>query len=168
MGTLTQLRGSILTSIHGRRLGFDSNDFLVGQKDALRPIQSLTSGSTALVQTTKITNYGLTQLDVTTGAASTASSIGTTEAACTWQMDAPVAGVEKILTKVSATGGSTMPCIVELSTGVTVTAIDTTLGTTFTGINLQGVGAFVRLLGLGTTSWLVIGKSTGTSLASSN
>lgn len=164
MGTLQQLRNSILTSVYGRRLGLDANEFLVGPKDHLRPIQSLTSGSSA----TQVTNYGLTQLDVTTGAASTASSIGTTETGCSWQMAAPVAGVEKILTKVSATAGSTMPCIVELSTGATVTAIDTTLGTTFTGINLQGVGAYVRLLGLGTTSWLVIGKSTGTSLASSN
>lgn len=162
MGTLTQLRNAILTSIYGRRIGLDVNEFLVGPKDHLRPIQSLTSGSSA----TQVTNYGLTLLDVTTGAASTASSIGTTETGCSWQMAAPVAGVEKILSKTSATGGSTMPCVVELSTGVT--AIDTTLGTTFTGINLQGVGAFVRLLGLGTTAWLVIGKSTGTSLASSN
>ena len=164
MGTLQQLRNSILTSIHGRRLGLDPNEFLVGVKDTLRPIQSLTSGSTA----TTVLNYGLTQLNVTTGAASTASSIGTTETGCSWQMAAPVAGVEKILTKVSATAGSTMPCIVEFSTGATVTGVDTTLGTTFTGVNLQGVGAFVRLLGLGTTAWLVIGKSTGTSLAASN
>lgn len=164
MGTLQGLRNSILTSIHGRRLGFDSNDFLVGIKDALRPIQSMTSGTTA----TQVTNYGVTSFDITTASASTASSIGTTETGASWQMAAPVAGVEKILTKQSATAGSTAPVIVEFSTGVTVTAVDTTMGTTFTGVNLQGVGAYVRLLGLGTTSWLVIGKSTGTSLAASN
>jgi len=162
MGTLQQLKNSIIVSIHGRRLGSDVNDFLVGAKGLLSPIQSLTSGSTA----TSVTNYGMTQLDVTTAAASTASSIGTTETGCSWSMDAPVAGVEKILNKVSSTGGSTMPVIVEFGTGVTGT--DTTNGTTFTGVNLQGVGAYVRLLGQGTTSWLVIGKSTGTSLASSN
>lgn len=164
MGTLNQLRNSILTSIYGRRLGLTQAEFLVGPKGFQNPIQSLTSGSTG----TNVTNYGITQLDVTTGAASTASSIGTTEVGCSWQMDAPAAGVEKILTKVSATGGSTMPVIVEFSTGVTVTGVDTTLGTTFTGVNLQGVGAFVRLMGMGSTSWLVVSKSTGTSLASSN
>ena len=164
MGTLQELRNSILTSVHGRRLGFTSDEFLVGQKDALRPFQSLTSGSTG----TEVTNYGVTVLDVTTGAASTASSIGTTEVGCSWNMAAPVAGVEKILTKTSATGGSTMPVVVEFSDDVSVTGVDTTLGTTFTGVNLQGVGAYVRLLGMGTTSWRVIGKSTGTSLASSN
>lgn len=164
MGNLSALRRSILTEIYGSRLGLDANECLVGPKSFVNPIQSLTSGSTA----TKVTNYGITQLDVTTAAASTASSIGTTETGCSWQMDAPFPGVEKILTKVSATGGSTMPCIVEFSTGVTVTGVDTTLGTTFTGVNLQGVGAFVRLMGMGTTEWRVVAKSTGTSLASSN
>jgi len=56
--------------------------------------------------------------------------------------------------------------VLEFGTGVT--AIDTTLGTTFTGVNLQGVGAYVRLKGITATQWLMIGKSTGTSLASSN
>lgn len=163
MGTLQQLRNSILTSIHGRRLGFRSDEFLVGQKDALRPFQqTLTSGTTA----TEITNYGVSQFDITTAAASTASSIGTTEVGASWTMAAPTEGVEKILIKTSATAGSTMPVVVELGTGVT--AIDTTLGTTFTGVKLEGVGAYVRLLGIGTTAWVVIGKSTGTSLASSN
>src|SRR5438105_3886995 len=99
MGTLEGLRNSILTSIYGRRLGLKNGDFLVGPKDLAVGIQSLTSGSSA----TAITNYGVTQVDVTTGAASTASSIGTTELGCSWTMDAPEPGVRKTLFKASAT-----------------------------------------------------------------
>lgn len=161
MGPYTQQQNSILDSIKGRKFGLSPRDFLI-TKGIADGIQSLTSGSTG----TSVVNFGVTALDVTTGAASTASSIGTTEVGCSWVMAAPEPGVEKILTKVSATAGSTMPVVVEFGTGVT--GVDTTLGTTFTGVNLQGVGAYVRLKGMGSTSWLVIGKSTGTSLASSN
>lgn len=161
MGTLEQNRNSILDSIKGRKLGLNANDFLVA-KGVVDGIQSLTSGSTG----TQVTNYGVTKLDVTTAAASTASSVGTTELGCAWSMAAPEPGVEKIVTKASATGGSTMPVVVNFGTGVT--GIDTTLGTTFTGILMLGVGAYARLKGLSTSVWLMIGKSTGTSLASSN
>jgi len=161
MGTYTQQQNSILDSIKGRKFGLNPRDFLI-TKGVADGIQVLTSGSTA----TAVLNFGVTSLDATTGAASTASSIGTTETGASWTMNAPEPGVEKIVYKVSATGGSTMPVVLELGTGVT--AIDTTLGTTFTGVNLQGVGAYVRLKGITATQWLMIGKSTGTSLASSN
>lgn len=162
MGTLQELRNSILTSVHGRRLGFDASEFLVGPKDHLRPFQSLTSGTTG----TQINNYGITQLDVTTAAASTASSIGTTEVGCSWVMGAPVPGVQKILYKASATGGSTMPCVVEFGTGVT--AYNCSFGSTFTGLNLSGVGMYAVLTGVTTARWLVSAAGTGTSFASSN
>ena len=44
MGDLQTLRNSILVSVHGRKMGFDANDFMVGIKDHLRPIQSLDFG----------------------------------------------------------------------------------------------------------------------------
>ena len=163
MGTLQQLKNSILISIHGRKVGIDANDFLVGLKDMLRPIQTaLTSGTTA----TAVTNYGITAFDITTAAASTASSIGTTEVGCSWTMDAPTPGVQKILFKMSTTGGSTAPVIVEFGTGVT--AYNTSLGSTFTGVNLTGVGQYCVLTGVTTAQWLVTAAGTGTSLASSN
>lgn len=158
-GSLQVQRNSILTSIYGRRIGLDKDEFIVGVKDVLKPYQSLTSGTTA----TAINNYGVTALDVTTAAASTASSVGTTEVGCSWTMDAPAVGVSKLIYKVSATGGSTMPVVVEFGSGVT--AIVTTLGTTFTGAMLSGVGQFIQLTGVTTGKWLMTGGVLGTSLA---
>lgn len=161
MGTYVQQQNSILDSIKGRKFGLNPRNFLISQGIA-DGIQSLTSGSTG----TPVQNFGVVTLDATTGAASTASSIGTTETGASWTMAAPEPGVEVIVTKGSATGGSTQPVVIEFGTGVT--AIDTTLGSTFTGAMMLGVGAYVRLKGLSTTKWLVVGKSSGTSLASSN
>jgi hypothetical protein len=129
----------------------------------LRPIQAtLTSGTTG----TQITNYGITALDVTTVAASTQSSIGTTELGCSWTLEAPQPGCQKIIYKASATGGSTMQAVIEFGTGVTAYA--TSLGSTFTGAMLSGVGQYMVLVGLSTAKWLVTGAGTGTSFASSN
>ena len=163
MGTLEQLRSSILTSVYGRRLGLKYGDFLVGPKALVRPIQqTLTSGTTA----TGVTNYGITGLDATTGAASTASSVGSTELGCTWVMDAPEPGVEKVLYKASATGGSTMPVIVEFGPGVT--AFDSSFGSTYTGALMNAVGQFIRVIGLSTGKWTICDASTGVTFASSN
>lgn len=162
MTTFENLRNSLLTPIYGRRLGLINGEFLAGPKDIVKATQSLTSGSTG----TQVTNYGITMLDVTTAAASTASSIGTTELGCSWTMAAPQPGVEKLLMKVSATAGSTMPVVVEFGTGVT--AFDSSLGSTFTGTMMNAVGQFVRLMGISTSQWVVMGKSTATTLASSN
>lgn len=159
MGTLEQLRNSILTSIYGRRLGLNNGDFLVGPKDLAKGIQSLTSGSTA----TQVTNYGITQLDVTTGAATTASSVGSTEIGCQWQMAAPEPGVAKIIQKVSSTGGSTMPVAVLFGTGVT--AWNSSFASSAGGLMLNAVGQSVTLMGMSTAKWLVTGLSTGATIA---
>lgn len=160
MGTLQENRNSILTTIYGRRLGLDKNDFLIG-KSAKHAIQALTSGSSA----TAITNYGVTAINVTTGSASTGSSIGTTEVGLSWNMDAPEPGVEKTIYLSNSTG-STAGAVVEFGTGVT--GFNSSLGTTFTGILLQGHGAWVKLIGMSATSWMMVGMSTSTSMASSN
>lgn len=162
MGTLEQLRNSILTSIFGRRLGFKSGEFLVGPKDIVKGIQSLTSGSTG----TAVTNYGITILDVTTAAATTASSIGTTELGCSFVMDAPEPGVGKTVYKASATGGSTMPIALEFGSGVT--AFSSSFGSTYTGALLNAVGQQITLMGVTTAKWLITAMSTGVAPASSN
>lgn len=161
MGTLEQLRSSILTSIYGRRLGLKSGEFLVGPKDIVKGIQSLTSGTTG----TEVTNYGITFLDVTTAAASTASSLGTTEIGCAWVMAAPEPGVAKTIQKVSSTGGSTMPVVCGFGSGVT--AYNSSFLTTATGIMLNAIGQQVTLMGVTTAKWLVTSLSTGASVATS-
>ncbi len=161
MTVLQTLRNSILVSIKGRKLGLTPGEFLVGPKDMAVATQSLTSGSTA----TSVTNYGITNLDVTTGAASTASSLGTTEIGSAWTMAAPEPGVRKTLVKVSATGGSTMPVVVAFGTGVT--GYNSSFLSTATGVMLNAVGQQVTLMGLTTAKWLVLSLSTGASVATS-
>ncbi|CAB4223273.1 hypothetical protein UFOVP1670_11 [uncultured Caudovirales phage] len=162
MTVIETLRNSILTSIYGRRLGLKTGDFLVGPKDLAKGTQSLTSANSTA---TAVTNYGLTILDVTTAAASTASSIGTTELGCSWVMDAPEPGVIKTVMKQSATGGSTMPLVVEFAAGVT--AFNSSFTSTATGIMMNAVGQQVTLFGLTTAKWVVMSLSTGASVASS-
>lgn len=161
MTVLATLRNQIITSVYGRRLGLNVNEFLVGPKDIALATQSLTSGSTA----TTVLNYGITQLDVTTAAASTASSIGTTEIGCAWVMAAPEPGVLKTLMKQSSTGGSTMPVVVTFGTGVT--AFNSSFTSTATGVMMNANGQQVTLRGLSATKWLVLSLSTGTSVVSS-
>lgn len=160
--SLATLRNNNLTSIYGRRVGLSFDECLAGVKDIKRPTQSLTSGTSA----TAVPSYGMTALDVTTAAASTASSVGTTEVGCSWVMDPPIEGVQKIVYKVSATGGSTMPVVLEFGSGVT--AYNTSLGSTFTGLTLFGVGQYAVLTGVSSAKWLVTAAGTGTSFASSN
>ena len=161
MTTRSVLQNSILTSIYGRRLGLNANEFLAGPKDILLATQSLTSGSTG----TQVTNYGITMLDCTTGAATTASSLGTTEVGCAWSMAAPEPGARKTLMKVSATLGSTMPVVCAFGSGVT--GYDSSFLSTATGVMLNAVGQVVHLVGLTTAKWLVLSKSTGASVATS-
>jgi hypothetical protein len=163
MGTLTQLRNSIITSVFGRRLGFTVNEFLVGQKDLTLAIQSLTSANSTA---TSVLNYGMTILDVTTGAASTASSVGTTEAGGSWVMAAPEPGVRKIVMKVSATLGSTQPVVVMFAAAAGgVTAYDSSFQTSAGGIQLTANGQSVSLMGVTTAKWLVTSRSTGANVS---
>lgn len=158
---LETLRNNAITSLYGRRVGLDKDQFLVGHKDSKLANQTLTSGTTA----TAVTNYGITGFTVTSGSASTASSVGTTEVGLSWAMDAPAEGVSKLL-YLYGTTASTAGVVVEFGSGVT--AFDSSLGSTFTGIRMDGIGAWCRLRGLSATKWLMEGKSTSTSLASSN
>jgi hypothetical protein len=59
--TLNTLRGQKITSVHGRRLALDKDDFVVGPKGLREPVFELTSASTA--QT--LSNHGLTVINVT-------------------------------------------------------------------------------------------------------
>jgi hypothetical protein len=159
---LETLRNNIMTSLYGRRLGLDKDQFLVGTKALKVATQTLTSGTTA----TEIPNYGATNITVTTAAASTASSVGTTEVGLSWAMEAPAEGVEKLIyLGLTTTGRSTAGGVVRFGTGVT--AYDSSITSSATGAKLDGTGAWLRLWGLSTAQWMVLGKSTSTSVVSS-
>lgn len=158
---LETLRNRIVTSLYGRRLGLDKDEFIQGPKALRKANQTLTSGTTG----TAIPNYGITGFSVTSGSASTASSVGTTEVGLSWAMDAPAEGVRKTL-YIGGTTLSTAGVVVEFGTGVT--AYGSSLGSTFTGLRMDGTGAWATLEGVSTSKWLLVGMSTSSSLASSN
>lgn len=159
---LETLRNNILTSLYGRRLGLDKDQFLVGTKALKVATQTLTSGTTA----TAIPNYGATNITVTTGSASTASSVGTTEVGTSWALEAPAEGVEKMIyLGLTTTGRSTAGAVIQFGTGVT--AYDSSITSSATGAKMDGTGAWLRLWGLSTAQWMVLGKSTSTSVISS-
>ena len=137
--TLATIRNAIITSLHGRRLGFDVNDLLVGTAGIVQPITDATSATTG----TAISNTGITSVVTTTND--------------TWTLADPIAGCKKTL----VTGSS--------STGVhTVTpaaaTIVTSAGVAGDTITLTGGSAFIELVGLTTALWKM--TSRGTSVVS--
>lgn len=161
--SLEQLRNTILTSIHGRRLGLTSDSFMVGPKalkKATQFIGSSTNSSASSTGTTLI-NYGITSLAIATQAATTGSSYGTAELGGTFLLDAPTEGVEKLI--YTASQHSTMLITVAFSTGVT--AQNTSAGSSFGGVSFNAPGQWVRLIGISTAKWLMAGIATGASLA---
>lgn len=85
--TLEGLRSQILDSIKGRKLGLDSNGYLVGQRATRAPVTAFTSNSTG----TTIPAYGHT-------------TIVCASAATIYNLAAPVPGVTKTISNLS-TGG---------------------------------------------------------------
>lgn len=161
MSTRTVLQNSILTSIYGRRLGLNKNEFVVGPKDLAKATQDIGTGTTASSTGTEILNYGITSLAVATAAATTGSSYGTTEVAGTFALAAPEPGVEKLI--YTASSHSTMLISVQFSTGVT--GFNTSNGSTFGGLSFNAPGQWAKLVGLSTSKWLMAGICTGASMA---
>lgn len=123
--SLDGLRNQIITSVFGRRLGFDSGGYLMGMTATRSPVQSLTSGSTA----TAVTFGGIARIALTT-------------ATPTWSLGAPVPGTELIIQNDSTgTGG-----IVSLASGNFLTSASSTQ----TQVTVGGKGSRIRVLGLTT------------------
>jgi hypothetical protein len=152
--SLNELRNSILTSVYGRRLGLDPDEFVVGQKALKMVTQSIGSSTNATASNTgtQLLNYGITRMAHATEQASTGSSYGTTEVGGRYSLAAPAEGVEKII--YTASHSSTQLFTVEMATGV---FIQSSAGSTFGGIGFAGPGAYVRLIGISTAKWLLAG-----------
>lgn len=128
-----QLRSGIKTSIFGRRVGLDNNDYLQGPLSPKYATQTLTSASTA----TAILPYGYTALSSSNGA--------------TFAMAAPVEGVDKRIFDSSTASGSV---VVQLPTGVTFI---TTAGSSFNQATFSGIGQTADLFGQSTSAYAVLG-----------
>ena len=152
--TLDTMRNNILTSIHGRRVGLDKDDFLLGHKGIRMPITEDVSGlgASAVIAGvgtgTSIANYGLTRV------VSSAGSTANTGFAFTLQ--APVAGARKIIYKY---GASTSAHVFGLSGSAVVQGGSlTSAGSTM--ISMWRQNAMVELLGISTAIWLHLNSRT--------
>ena len=128
--SLSQLRNSILTSIHGRRLGLDDKEFLVGPKGHRCVITDATSDTTG----TGLPNHGLISVVTTTDD--------------TWVLDDPIPGtVVKIGTGSSSTGAHAVS--LGNATCVSTNGIASNL------VTLKGGRAHVELTGISTSKWRI-------------
>jgi len=128
--TLANLRAKILTSIHGRRLGLDPDEFLVGQKDIRKVVTNATSDTTG----TNILNHGFHTVATTTNDV--------------WALTDPVPGVAvTIATATTSTGNH---AIVPAAA-----TIISTNGVAGSSVIMQGIGASVTLMGISTSQWML-------------
>lgn len=123
---------TILTSLHGRLLGLDR----YGNVETPQGFRTanITTASTAA----SLKNNGITTLGSSAGGSAT------------YQLDAPVPGIEKTLI---ATGASTGQIV--SSTGSGATFGSTTGAAVFA--TFTGLGQSLRLVGLSTALWGVVG-----------
>ena len=138
--SLGQLANRIRTSIHGRRLGLDDADFLVGPKGIRPPVTDATSDTTG----TNIPNHGL------------ASVVTTTDDV--WNLASPVPGCEVTIFCGSSSTG-THAIVPQNATLVSSN------GVAGSSITMAGAGASITLAGISTAQWIlknVLGASTGT------
>jgi hypothetical protein len=134
MAELEDIRDDLLTPIYGRRLGIDRSDRLGGFTGIREPITQATSDSTA----TKLPAYGWI--------------VVTSESSLGWVLSDPVVGAEvRIMT------GSTSTA--EHAINTDNATIKSSFGTTQTQVVMEGGGAGMTMVGLSTSQWAILQKS---------
>lgn len=139
----------ILTSLFGRRLGLQRmstaesggsrNEFLVGPDDFRVGVSTAESTSVDLKP------FGVSA-DLGTSAGSSA----------VYTLEPPIPGVRKVIA-VSTSNG---PALIKTKNGET---IETSMGSSFTTIEISSVGGCCELVGISTSRWLGLGITSGTS-----
>lgn len=141
--TLQGLRSQLLTSIKGRRLALDPNDYLVGPRDLRVQIEGFSSGGSTITSTSVATS--LSAWGVSVVGASAAS--GTTA----YTLAAPVPGVKKTIfcptTGYAVIGTTAAGAFICSTASVT---------STYGYITFTGKGNLVELMGLTTALWGVL------------
>lgn len=141
MATLLEaLRAKIRTSIHGRRIGLDDIDYLVGPKSLREQVEDISTTAA-----TSASPFGVTRV-LTSGSSQTGS----------YTLQAPIPGVRKTLVLNStSTGGQQF-------TATNATIYSASDGTSKAVVNLYAPGAAVQLEAVTTDRWVVVGGSLGT------
>lgn len=155
--SLETLRGNNITPIYGRRLGLQLDETLAGPKAFKKPVQDLTSGSTA----TALNNYGTVVVRIT-GVASTSTGGA-------FLLANPIPGVDVEVcyaqTSQAATAGSTAVAFIRPSTAFYIQSTDGSTGVAVLcaqggAFTLRGVSSdlymFVRH---GTSAAVVVGAT---------
>ena len=132
--SLETIRSGNLTSIHGRRLGIDSDGHLGGVK----PIKMVVTDATSDTTGTALPNHGLVSVVTTTDD--------------TWTLTDPKAGVPvRLVTGSTSTGTHTVTCAAAV--------IYSTNGIEGASVLMSAAGAHVELTGLTTAAWVVTSRA---------
>jgi hypothetical protein len=137
--SLEEARSKIVTSLHGRRIGLDDDERLIGIKGRREVVTEATSDTTA----TKLPNYGVVTV------------VSSNEE--TWVIEDPIPGCEvKILTGSTSTGNHYI--------NTDTATFKSSFGSTQTQIDMLGGGAGLTLIGLSTSLWGILTKSSTTAV----
>ena len=138
--SLDTARALMLTSVHGRRLGIDFNEFLVG----VISVRQVVTDATSDTKGTLLPNHGLVSVVTTTND--------------TWTLTDPDVGVAvKLVTGSSSTGTHTITA--------QAAVIHSTNGIEGVSVLLSNRGAYATLMGLTTAAWVL--TSRGSTVVSS-
>lgn len=129
--TLEGLRSQLLTTIFGRRFGLDPNSYAAGVNGFRTPVNTLSSASSSAALA-----FGGTV------------SLGTATGGTTWNVAAPVPGVEMDFVQSSTAGG-----VIALASGGIIGAT----GSTYAHMTFANLGDSIRLKGLTTGLAAVVG-----------
>ncbi len=135
--TLEQLRSQIITSIFGRRLGVDKDEFLVGPKDHRLSIEDISTTAATSCQ-----NYGHTRF-LTSGSSQTG----------VYTLQAPVPGVRKSFSLQSTSTGT-------MQVTATNAAFLSASGSSVAVVSLITGGAFADMIAVSTAYWQLLSGST--------
>jgi hypothetical protein len=137
--SLVTLRNNIITSIHGRRLGLDKDDFLMG-----KPIPNIVEDFTSTSSGTAASNHGITR----------AMASGSTQTA-NYSLASPTrGGLHKFLHQISTSTG------VQIFTPAGGETIYSASGSSVAVVALLGAGAKAWLMSLSTAIWAMMSGST--------
>ena len=153
--TLQGLRSQLITSIKGRRLALDPNDYLVGPRDLRVQIEGFSSGGSTITSTavaTPLSAWG-------------GSMVGASAASGTtlYTLAAPVPGVRKVLF-VPTTGYA----VVGTTAAGAFICSTASVTSTYGYITFTGKGGVCELVGLTTALWGVLTNYAITTVTTGN
>lgn len=153
--SLNGLRSQYLTSLHGRRVALDANEFLVGPKDIRVQVAGVSAAGSTIISTAVTSNldpYGVSLLGATLASGTTGYTLA-----------APIPGVRKVLfcpTSGYAVVGTTAAGAFICSTG--------SAASTYGTITFAGKGNICEMIGLTTALWGVLTNYAVTSVTTGN